>query len=152
MWASSQSWQLDTCLSGKILELWDLSVLLFVFYDHSRSFRDGQPHPTCSFITNASRVHRAIVNAAIQTVGRTKNIFNAVVLFLVRNYQCRWRHLHSYLLLYGFDEFSYLDPGFAGFRQHFGCHLEYMEHPVINRATHLDALGARLFRRRPRII
>ena len=93
VWIATQSWQLDTCLPGKALELWDLSVLLFVFYDHSRSFRDGQPHPTCPFITNASRVHRAIVNAAIQTVGRTKNIFNEVVLFLVRNYQCRWQHL-----------------------------------------------------------
>ena len=74
MWTSSQPWQLDTCLPGKTLELWDLSILLFVFYDYFRSFRDGQSHPTYPFITNASRVHRAIVNAAIQTVGRAKNI------------------------------------------------------------------------------
>ena len=65
------------------------------------------------------------------------------------------KYLVSFITFAPVDDpqiFRDLFPCLAALRNQVESHLKYMEHPVIDRAAHLDALGARLFRCRPRII
>ena len=57
--------------------------------EYFRSFRDGQSRPKCTLVSNALRVHRVGVNAAIQAEKRLQNNPNKVVLFWSRNKECR---------------------------------------------------------------
>ena len=60
----------EAYLFVKMFELWVFSDIPFDFFDYFSPFRDEQFRRLCVDPANASRVHRACVNAAIQAEGR----------------------------------------------------------------------------------
>ena len=79
--------------SGTCSKLSDLAVATFVLSRLFQSVQRWTAHPKCPYVTNALRVYRVYVNAAIPADGRAGIIQTEWFIMPARNNQCGWRHL-----------------------------------------------------------